>query len=231
MKLIGAGLPRTATTTQMAALEILEIPCYHMQTMMADMDGQVGLWEDARDGRADWDRIFDGFESTVDWPAAYHYKELIEVYPEAKVLLSVRDAEGWARSMFDTIWQVYFGESLMHHLCQARRLVDPAFERWYDLMVTMTWANTGPFARDEMSNLMASMESWNDEVRATVPAERLLEWHPRDGWEPLCEFLEVDVPDQELPQVWDTEAFKAAITGGALAAVNSHWDSRQAAAA
>jgi hypothetical protein len=215
----------------MAALEILEIPCYHMQTMMADMEVQVGLWEEARLGRGDWERIFDGFDSTVDWPAAYHYRELMDVYPEAKVLLSVRDAEGWARSMFDTIWQVYFGESLMHHLCQARRLVDPAFERWYDLMVSMTWANTGPFARDEIQNLMASMETWNDEVRATVPAERLLEWHPKDGWEPLCNFLEVDVPDQDLPQVWDTAAFKAGITGAALTAVNSYWDSQQAAAA
>jgi len=111
----------------MAALEILEIPCYHMQTMMADMDVQVGLWEDAREGRADWERIFDGFDSTVDWPAAYHYKELMEVYPE------------------------------------------------------------------------------------------------------VCEFLEVDVPGQELPQVWDTEAFKAGITGGALAAVNAYWESRDTA--
>ena len=140
----------------------------------------------------------------------------MEVCPEAKVLLSVRDAEGWARSMFDTIWQIYFGKSLMHHLCQARRLVDPAFERWYDLMVSMTWANTGPFASDETKNLMASMEAWNEEVRATVP---------------VCEFLEVDVPDQELPQVWDTEAFRSGITGATLASVNSYWESRETATA
>ena len=231
MRLIGAGLPRTATTTQMAALEILEIPCYHMQTMMADMDVQVGLWEDAREGRADWERIFDGFDSTVDWPAAYHYKELMEVYPEAKVLLSVRDAEGWARSMFDTIWQIYFGESLMHHLCQARRLVDPAFERWYDLMVSMTWANTGPFARDEMPGLMASMEAWNAEVRATVPAERLLEWHPRTAGSRCVSSSRWTCQARSCPRSGTPRRSRQGSQGGALAAVNAYWESREAAAA
>src|SRR5205807_741551 len=97
MKVIGAGLPRTATLTQKVALEMLgQGPCYHMVNVLADLD-LVPLWRAAYDGNADWDRIFDGFESTVDWPGGFFYRELMDRYPEAKVLLSVRDPEAWER--------------------------------------------------------------------------------------------------------------------------------------
>jgi hypothetical protein len=75
------------------------------------------------------------------------------------------------------------------------------------------------------------MERWNDEVRATVPAGRLLEWHPKEGWEPLCEFLDVDVPDEPVPNVNDTEAFKHGIIGGAVTSVQQWWDREQAVVA
>ncbi len=72
-------------------------------------------------------------------------------------------------------------------------------------------------------------EAWNEEVRHTVPAERLFEWEPQDGWEPLCDFLAVDVPSDPLPNVNDTAAFKEGITGGALAALNEWWERRPVA--
>ena len=91
MKLIGAGLPRTGTLTQKLALEQLGFgPCYHWVNVIADLD-QVQLWDRALDGEAVWDEVFAGFDSTVDWPGGYFYRELADVYPEAKVLLSVRD--------------------------------------------------------------------------------------------------------------------------------------------
>ena len=92
MKLIGAGQPRTATTTQMIALEMLGMPCYHMRDMMSDLETSVPQWRKAFEGDGDWDEIFAGKESTVDWPAGWHYRELMDVYPDAKVLLSVRSA-------------------------------------------------------------------------------------------------------------------------------------------
>ena len=103
MKLIGAGLPRTATTTQMIALEMLGLPCYHMRDMMMDLEGSVPQWRKAFEGDADWDEIFAGKESTVDWPAAWHYRELMDYYPDAKVLLTVRDAQSWYDSALGSI--------------------------------------------------------------------------------------------------------------------------------
>ncbi len=147
MKLIGAGLPRTATTTQMIALEMLGFPCYHMRDMMADPATSVPQYRAALNGNADWDEIFEGKESTVDWPAAYHWRELSEVYPDAKVLLSVRDAESWVRSMENTITQVFMGDTLMYHLARAQYHVDPLYAAWIDLLTEMNWGDErGAFA-------------------------------------------------------------------------------------
>ncbi len=95
MKLIGAGLMRTATTTQMFALEQLGVsPCYHMRDLLSDLERGLPLWERAWEGDADWEQIFGDAQSTVDWPSARFYSELMDYYPEAKVLLSVRSGRG-----------------------------------------------------------------------------------------------------------------------------------------
>ena len=137
MKLIGAGLPRTATTTQMIALEMLGLPCYHMRDMMADLGKSVPQWRKAFEGDGDWDEIFAGKESIVDWPGSYHWRELMDVYPDAMVLLSVRSAESWVESMHNTIAQIWFGDSLMHHLAQAQYQIDPLYAAWLDLLYDM----------------------------------------------------------------------------------------------
>ena len=228
MKLIGAGLPRTATTTQMIALEMLGLPCYHMRDMMADPATSVPQWRNALEGDADWDEIFEGKDSTVDWPSAYHWRDLMDVYPDAKILLSVRDADGWVRSMENTINQVFFGDSLMHHLARAQYAVDPLYAAWIDLLTEMNWSDErGAFAgtNGEPGAMAEMMERWNQAVIDTVPSERLLVWDPKEGWEPLCELLDVPVPDQPLPYVNDTENFqKNLIMGPAIEAIDAWWE-------
>jgi Sulfotransferase domain len=231
MKVIGAGLPRTATTTMLVAFEQLGFaPCYHMRDLMADPDRQLTLWEQVQAGKPDWEAIFGGAESTCDWPGARYYRELLDVYPDAKVVLGVRDADGWVRSMRDTIWPMYFPESVMYHVCQARRHVDPNWDRFIRLMHYMTWdEGTGGIAGDHGSDegLAAIMERWNQRVKDSVPADKLLVWEPADGWEPLCEFLEVAVPEGTVPRVNDTAAFKEGILGGGLAKLNEWWEQRE----
>jgi hypothetical protein len=228
MKLIGAGLPRTATTTQMIALEMLGLPCYHMRDMMADTETSVPQWRKAFEGDGDWDEIFAGKESTVDWPAAWHWRELMDVYPDAQVLLSVRSADSWVRSMGDTITQIFYGDTLMHHLSRAQYNLDPGYAAWIDLLTDMNfgeergaWAGTN----GEPAAMAEAMERWNQTVIDTVPAERLLVWDPKEGWEPLCRFLDVPVPETPLPHVNDTENFqKNLIMGPAIAAINAWWE-------
>jgi hypothetical protein len=230
MKVIGAGLPRTATTTTLIAFEQLGFaPCYHMRDVLGDFEGQLPLWEAAAAGSPDWERLFKGAQSSCDWPSARFYRELAEYYPDAKVVLSVRSTEGWVRSMRDTVWPVYHGPSVMHHVCEARRAVDPLWNRYIEMMYPILFGDNGPLADDHESDegLGASMERWTAQVKADIPAERLLVWEPADGWEPLCEFLEVSVPDGPVPRVNDTAAFSEGILGGSLAVINAWWDARE----
>jgi hypothetical protein len=233
MRVIGAGLPRTATTTQMIAFEKLGFgPCYHMRNVLGNLEHELPLWEAAIEGRPDWEAIFGEAQSTCDWPSARFYKELADVYPEAKVVLTVRSAEGWVKSMRETVWGIFSPTKVMHHLTEAQALLDPLWRRYLDLMVRFNWQEpTGAFApfEDTLSDesFGAMMERWNEQVQRTIPAERLLVWDPKEGWEPLCRFLEVDVPAEPLPHTNETNAFKEGIIGNALATVNEWWEARE----
>ncbi len=227
MKVIGAGLPRTATLTQKIALEMLGFgPCYHMVNVLADLS-LTGQWANALAGQANWDKIFDGFNSAVDYPAAFFHKELLDAYPDAKVVLSVRDGRAWARSMHDTIWGLQYDEgSIARHLMSARRCIDPAMRAYTDLMSTMLnlAALFGPTPQQfDEDALVAGMERHNADVRAHVPARQLLEWSPADGWGPLCEFLDRPVPAAPLPCVNDSAAFNVRLIAGAMETLNAWW--------
>jgi hypothetical protein len=218
MKLIGAGLPRTGTLSQKVALEMLGVgPCYHMVNVLADLDEAQG-WQRALDGEGPWDEIFDGFQSTVDWPGSFFYQELAERYPDAKVLLSVRDSESWERSMRDTIWGIFYGDMLIRDLSEAREKVDPKWRGYTDMMKGM-WERSGLInagADTTSADMRAAMDRYHQEVHATVPSDRLLVWSVSDGWEPLCEFLGAPVPDQPFPHLNDSKVFAERVIDGAL---------------
>lgn len=230
MKVIGAGLPRTATTTLMLAFEQLGYgPCYHMRDLLGNLEQGLDQWEAVDSGQPDWDGIFGPAESCLDWPAARYWRELADYYPQSKIVLSVRDAEDWVPSMRETVWGMYHGDSVIHHVCEARALLDPLWARFMGLMRHMTWnppagALPGDTSSDEA--LAQAMVNWNQAVERALPPERLLVWNPRDGWESLCRFLDVPVPDGPLPRVNDTAAFREGIIGGGLGTLNEWWASR-----
>jgi hypothetical protein len=229
MKLIGAGLPRTGTLSQKVALEMLGLgPCYHMVNVLSDLDEAQG-WQRALDGEGPWDDVLGDFGSTVDWPGSFFYKELADYYPDAKVLLSVRDADGWVRSMRDTIWGMFYGDMLIRDLTEARERVDPKWHTYCDMLRGM-WRESGLISAgsDTTSEDMASaMEQFNQEVQENIPADRLLVWSVTDGWEPLCEFLELPVPDADFPRVNDSKLFAERLIDGAIGAIQA-WRSQEA---
>jgi hypothetical protein len=223
IRLIGAGLPRTGTLTQKVALEMLGWgPCYHWVDVLADLD-RVQVWNRAMDGDVSWPEVFDGCQSTVDWPGGYFWRELMEAYPDAKVLLSVRDPEAWERSFRETIWSMGHGESLHHLLSRARTLVDPAWQHYVAFVERMFWSPEGTFAggHERPEQLIEAMARHNEEVKRTVPAERLLVWEATEGWEPLCDFLGVEVPSEPLPHANDRETFLGRVIDGALATLQA----------
>jgi len=221
MRVLGVGLPRTATLSQKIALEILGVgPCYHMVDVLSDLDRLPG-WVDALEGKADWDEIFEGYDSTVDWPGGYFYRELIEHYPDAKVLLSVRSGEAWARSMKETICAILYGDGLINDLSSARARIDPDWASYITFMRAL-WKRSGVVPDEtavDAASLVAGMERYNAAVMAST--DNLLVWTVADGWEPLCEFLEVPVPDVPFPRVNDAETFSGRIVESAIGALSS----------
>ncbi len=232
MRLIGAGLPRTGTLTQKLALEQLGFdPCYHWVNLLADLD-VVEQWERALDGDGQWAEIFGDAHATVDWPGGYFYRELMDVYPDAKVLLSVREPESWERSFRQTIWTMSHGETVMALLARARMEIDPRWKRYMALVDRMFWGPQGTFSEGaEPAQLIEQMERHHDEVKQAVPAERLLVWNVKEGWGPLCEFLEVDVPAEPLPHANDRDTFSERVVAGALGALQAWADEKAAAVA
>jgi hypothetical protein len=229
MRLIGAGLPRTGTLSQKVALEMLGLaPCYHMVNVLMNLD-EAQVWRRALDGEQAWDEIFDGFQATVDWPGSFFYKELVDAYPDAKVFLSVRDADAWERSMRDTIWGIFYGDTLTRDLSCARARVDPKWDGYLEMMKEM-WKQSGLIdqgADTSSESMKNAMERFNEEVQQTVPADRLLVWSVSDGWEPLCEFLELPVPDTPFPHLNDSKEFGERIVDGSLLALQE-WRAKDA---
>jgi hypothetical protein len=232
VELIGAGLPRTGTLTQKEALEILGLgPVYHWVDILADLEGQVPLWDGAIDGSVDSATILDGFRSTVDWPGGYFYKQLLDSFPDAKVLLSVRDPERWEPSFRETIVDMCYGESLIRLLASARAHVDPKWQGYLKLVDKMFWGAKGTFPDGHSpSDLTRRFVAHNEEVKRVVPADQLLVWEVTDGWEPLCAFLDVPVPDQPLPHANDRATFLGRVIGGAITTLHG-WHAEQEAGA
>lgn len=196
LKVVGAGLGRTGTHSLKVALELLlGEPCYHMIEVFGHPE-HVGMWHQATLGNMpDWDELFAGYGAAVDWPAAAFWEEQAQAYPEAVILLSTRDSASWWRSCDDTIFQVF------------RTAGDTMPAEW-TAMVKQMFRN---FAGDTLSeeSAVAAYERHNDHVRSTAPPDRLLEWHPGDGWEPICRALGVAVPDEPFPHVNSTAEFRA----------------------
>ena len=230
MKLIGAGLPRTGTLSLKVALEVLGVgPCYHMVNVLGDLE-LVPSWRRALDGDGQWEEIFHGFEATVDWPGSYFYRELIDLYPDAKVLLSVRDGQAWARSMRDTIWGVLYGDNVVRHLSAARSDVDAGWRGYVELMTEM-WGRSGLIAGEQTTNEQMSnaIGRYHEEVQRTVPSDRLLAWSVEDGWGPLCEFLDLQGPEMPFPHLNDSKEFTERVVDASLLALRE-WRARDAPA-
>lgn len=197
LEVIGAGLGRTATFSLKFALEHLGFgPCHHMSEVFADARRQVPLWIEAGQGRPNWDAIFDGFRSTTDYPSCSHWQELSEFYPDAKVVLTIRSADSW----FDSVSETIFSPRMLATLEGS-----PAEE--------MMQGNVIGVFGDRIGD-RAFMTDWyerrNQQVIDTLPPERLLVFHPKEGWEPLCTFLGIPVPDGPFPRVNSRDELGAA---------------------
>lgn len=187
LQVIGAGLGRTGTASLKVALEQLGFgQCYHYGDILINPDHHE-LWVQTAQGKYDWDRLFSGYEAAVDNPTCVFWKELAEYYPEAKIILTTRDANQWFDSVHSTI-------------------LSPE---------VINWALTNPVSRDTYKIVLRDFGDHvhdrtfmvdhfikrNTQIIESIPSERLLVYEVNQGWEPLCNFLEVPVPNEPYPRV------------------------------
>lgn len=189
LRIIGAGLPRTGTSSLRVALEaLLGGPCLHMSAIPGHPFDLGAGWGRALAGDPPaWPQLLDGFAAAVDWPASLFWRELSAAYPDALVLLSVRDtAEVWWQSAEATILPV------------ARMALAPDWRGGRDLLALLE-RFAGTVHWDDPATLMAAYERHNAAVRAAIPPHRLLEWRAAEGWAPICRAIGVPVPDRPFP--------------------------------
>ncbi|HZT41651.1 MAG TPA: sulfotransferase [Chthonomonadaceae bacterium] len=185
LRVVGAGLGRTGTHSLKLALErLLGAPCYHMIEVFQHPE-HVPAWHAAAEGRMpDWQALLAGYAAAVDWPAAAFWPELSEAFPEALVVLSVRDPQAWWESAHQTIFQAI-----------PTRGPETEWRQMVDAML----ANRFTSAIDDREACIAAFERNNARVRETIPPHRLLEWRASEGWGPLCKALGLPVPDEPFP--------------------------------
>ncbi|KAI8610568.1 P-loop containing nucleoside triphosphate hydrolase protein, partial [Chytriomyces sp. MP71] len=194
LELLCLGYGRTGTYSLKHALDMLGWPCYHSflmgdKVLGHEMDAK--LWDDVGKGNPNWNMLFEDFRAAADWPFITYWEQYLVLYPDAKVLLTLRDPESWYTSLLNSIaarprlpyWLSYFGiktPSMLHDLFVA----DKGFAQ-------------------------RSMEEHYAAVRRAVPRDRLLEFHVKEGWAPLCAFLGEDVPDVPFPRLNDGASYRS----------------------
>jgi hypothetical protein len=209
LKVIGAGWGRTGTESLKKALDILGFgKCYHAFELVKD-GKRIVYWEQlARGEKPDYDKLFEGYQSAVDFPAALYYKEFMEQFPDAKVILSYRNAEQWYASASKTILKSL--PAFFIPVCRFIGLFNrnmSYFPRIYNVITNEIFGHLMQGKKDDREFMLGLYNRWVEEVKMTVPAEKLLVFEAREGWEPLCNFLEVPVPIVPYPRSNDGEQF------------------------
>ncbi|TDD36590.1 sulfotransferase family protein [Actinomadura sp. KC06] len=204
IQIIGAGFGRTGTLSLKTALERLDFgPCHHMLGMLerpSELDG----WEDAANGRPVWDEIYRGYRSTVDWPGARFWRELTRHYPDAKMILTERDPDRWYESARDSIYRVAMAEDDGS---------DPVLAQLRRMAKAVVWNGLFGGRFEDADYAKAVFTRHNAAVRREIPAGRLLVFDVAEGWEPLCRFLDVPVPDEPFPHQNDRARFTEMLDG------------------
>jgi Sulfotransferase domain len=191
LAVMGAGFGRTGTLSLKLALEQLGFgPCCHMLEIFRDQR-QVPAWDAVADGGpADWEALYSGYRSAVDWPGVNYWRDIARAFPLAKVVLTVRDPLAWVDSTRKTVFAMRFSDPAT----QLGQLNIKHIRHLYEL-------------RDDTAALVAAFDQHNEAVQREIPAERLLVYDVAEGWEPLCAFLDVPVPEAPMPRLNSTESF------------------------
>jgi hypothetical protein len=216
LQVIGAGFGRTGTASVKAALEELGVgPCYHMYEVFGKAD-HIEQWRRAARGEpVDWHALFANYQSSTDWPACNFWDRQMDAFPEAKVLLTMRDPDVWYDSVVNTIYAVRGDNPRfldMKGLPADAVAQREAFRPQLAMIDEVIWQRTFDGRFGDRAHALSVYNAYVARVQRTVPTERLLIFDVKQGWAPLCAFLGAAVPDKPFPHANDTASQRALLT-------------------
>jgi hypothetical protein len=208
LRIIGAGFGRTGTVSLQRALEELGVaPCYHMFEIAKHPEHAAAWLAASRGDRIDWRRLLMGYAGAVDWPACVLWRELLAEFPDARVILTVRDAASWYAS---------FCETILPRVVNLPPIQSLSMHALYDVGREVILRRTFAGRAGEAADAISVYEAHNAEVVAELKGPRLLVYDVAEGWPPLCAFLGVPVPATPFPRVNARAEFATALRGGVL---------------
>jgi hypothetical protein len=198
LSIIGVGFGRTGTTSLNMALEQLGFgPCHQMEEVFSNPQ-QLPKWETAVAGRSvDWDDVYAGYNSTVDWPGALFWEELADTYPAAKIILTTRPTESWWHSFSNTIMKAW---EIIPEMPKGH----PRNVALLGKYVVLDKTFGGTIEKQAVTSIY---DGHIQKVLSSFTGDRLLQFDVRDGWAPLCKFLNKPIPDGDFPKTNNPEQF------------------------
>ncbi|KAF9888583.1 hypothetical protein FE257_008515 [Aspergillus nanangensis] len=200
LKIIGAGYGRTGTSSLRKALESLGYSTHHGKLFFENppVDPEVFTNAYSTGSLPKWDDVFEGYDAAIDWPASLWWKEIMEYYPDSKVILTVRDPKDWYNSVKSTLIDFDLDASTPEQYRPGKQYL-------------RTVIQNGILANfDDEEATIKQFQEHVARVQETVPRDRLLVFRATDGWEPLCRFLGVDTPkDTPFPYEYTRKDFNA----------------------
>ncbi len=217
IKIIGAGFPRTGTTTLKKALETLGYKdTYHFKDLIANPK-KLKHWKELEEkGLTNFEQLFDGFQATVDFPGYPYYKILMEKYPDAKVILTKREVDKWYESTLKTVWKAGPQTALAKIVLLSKMIFNTSLRETFLCIKFMR--NT--YLKKQFNNKFATEAHAKEvffkhieDVKKHVPKNKLLIYDVSEGWQPLCDFLKLPVPDETFPHLNKKENFHEMVKG------------------
>lgn len=225
LRVLCLGLSRTGTVSLRQALVRLGYTdCYHFASTLQENPLDATLWNEAIQAKflgigkpyakPEWDALLGHCQAVTDTPCTIFYKELLAAYPDAKVILTERDdVHQWHESMMGTLVPYaskIIGVTWLDKLKALFSPLDSTLVRLNKLIVyhTPIFAALWQDYYHGTTTAKQLYKEYNAEIKRIVPKENLLLFNVKDGWEPLCRFLGVQVPEgQEFPRRNETSAF------------------------
>jgi len=201
MKLICAGMPKTGTKSITKALRHLGFTVFDWEEQTFDfLDHWLDVFQNGV--KPDARRIYQNADAVVDIPGNFFWEEILEAFPDCKVILSERDEDSWVKSLVKHLEISQAQASLICILYNNMiNLLSPTRRKFTYILDCHRGSILG-YSRGNTGSTCVFRKRYrihNHRVKSIVSRDKLLVYNVQQGWKPLCDFLGCEVPAAAFP--------------------------------